>query len=237
MVTIDYFSDPLVTCQPVYSGYIMTLKPTARSEPDQADELFAAFANTLQHSRGRDTDHLPDVDALLAWLRRYGLISDRGRAAESARLHRDPGEAARRLERYIHLRSLLHAMSVEVAERGHPTTGQLRDLNHILRHGLHYHELRLDPDATRYTFAQVGDRLDQARATIASSFAQFLAEDSPQRLRICANDHCRWVFVDRSPTGRRRWCDMRTCGNQAKVARHRARSKADAGVHAGGVSV
>ncbi|HEX9739118.1 MAG TPA: CGNR zinc finger domain-containing protein, partial [Candidatus Limnocylindria bacterium] len=28
---------------------------------------------------------------------------------------------------------------------------------------------------------------------------------------------------DRSPTGRRRWCDMRTCGNQAKAARHRAR--------------
>jgi predicted RNA-binding Zn ribbon-like protein len=33
------------------------------------------------------------------------------------------------------------------------------------------------------------------------------------------------VFVDRSPGGKRRWCDMRTCGNQAKVARHRARAR------------
>jgi len=215
----------------------MTLKPATSSEPDQADELFAAFANTLHHSRGRDIDDLPDVDALLTWLRHHGLISDRGRATEVGRLHRDPAEAARRVERFVHLRSLLHELSAEVAERGHPTRGQLRDLNHILRHGLHHHELRLDPDAARYTFAQVGDRLDQARATIASSFAQFLAEDTPQRLRICANESCRWVFVDRSPTGRRRWCDMRTCGNQAKVARHRARSKADAGVHAGDASV
>ncbi len=221
----------------MYSGYKMTLKPADSWEPDQADELFAAFANTLQHSRGRETDHLPDVDALLTWLRRYGLISDRARAAEAGRLHRDPAEATRRLERYVHLRSLLRAMSAEVAEHGHPTPGQLRDLNHILRHGLHYHELRLDPEATRYTFAQVGDRLDQARATIASSFAEFLADASPERLRICANDSCRWVFVDRSPTGRRRWCDMRTCGNQAKVARHRARSKVNAGVHAQDASV
>ena len=72
--------------------------------------------------------------------------------------------------------------------------------------------------------SQVGDRLDQARAAIASSFAHFVADDAPERLRICANDGCRDVFVDRSPSGKRRWCDMRTCGNQAKVARHRARA-------------
>lgn len=215
----------------------MPLKPATRPEPDKADELFAAFANTLQHGRGRDTEHLPDVDALLGWLQRHGLISDRGRAAETAQLHRDSAEAARRRERFVHLRGLLHDMSAEVAERGHPTAAQLRDLNHILRHGLHYHELRLDPEATRYTFSQVGDRLDQARATIASSFAEFLADDVPGRLRICANDTCRLIFVDRSPTGRRRWCDMRTCGNQAKVARHRARGKADQGVPAADASV
>jgi predicted RNA-binding Zn ribbon-like protein len=37
------------------------------------------------------------------------------------------------------------------------------------------------------------------------------------------------VFYDTSRTGRRRWCDMATCGNRAKAARHRARSKAASG--------
>ena len=46
---------------------------------------------------------------------------------------------------------------------------------------------------------------------------------------ICANDTCRWIFYDTSRTGRRRWCDMATCGNRAKAARHRARAKAAAG--------
>jgi predicted RNA-binding Zn ribbon-like protein len=199
---------------------------TGSAEPNQGDELWVTFANTLAFSRGQPQERLPDVDALLGWLRDQHLISDRARSTESAGLHRDPAESARRLERFRHLRQVLRTVADEVVDDGRPSVAALRDLNHILRHGLHYHQLEANPDRTRYTLAQVGDRLDQARATIASSLARFLADDDPHRLRVCANDGCRWVFVDRSPTGRRRWCDMRTCGNQAKVARHRARSRA-----------
>jgi predicted RNA-binding Zn ribbon-like protein len=194
-------------------------------EPDQAEELFISFANTLQYEHGKPVDSVPGVTSLLDWLRAQRLLSGRGLAAEAARLRRDEDESTRRLERFRYLRDLLHGIAAEVNERGHPTTAQLRDLNHILRHGLHYHQIEVDPDHTRYTFAQVGDRLDQARATIASSLAQFLADDAPSRLRVCANPGCHYLFIDRSPTGRRRWCDMRTCGNQAKVARHRARAR------------
>ena len=213
-----------VTCQGLYNGY-MSFDSTALPEPDQAEELFISFGNTLEFERGQAVDAVPDITSLLGWLRERRLISGRGLATEAARLRRDPDETARRVERFHHLRKVLHGIAAEVTENGHPTGEQLRDLNHILRHGLHYHQIERDPDGTRYTFAQVGDRLDQARATIASSLAQFLADDAPSRLRVCANAGCRYLFIDRSPTGRRRWCDMRTCGNQAKVARHRARAK------------
>ena len=201
----------------------MTVTPELTPEPPRETDVFVEFANTLGWERGIERDEIPHPDALLVWLRRRGLISERGRAAESARLRREPAEGERRLERYRHLRALLHAIAGRTSDGQRPTVAQLRELNHILRHGLHYHQLRLDRDRASYTLAQIGDRLDQARATIASGVAQFLAEESPGRLRTCANEECRFVFVDRSPTGRRRWCDMRTCGNQAKVARHRAR--------------
>src|SRR6266550_9541385 len=213
-----------VTCQVLYNGY-MTFDSAPLPEPDQGEELFITFGNTLEYEHGQPVDAVPDITSLLAWLREHRLVSARGLAAEAARLRRDPDETERRLERFRHLRQLLHAVAEEVTENGHPSSEQLRDLNHILRHGLHYHQIERDPDGTRYAFAQVGDRLDQARATIASSLAQFLADDAPSRLRVCANPGCRYLFVDRSPTGRRRWCDMRTCGNQAKGARHRARAR------------
>ena len=62
---------------------------------------------------------------------------------------------------------------------------------------------------------------------IAEAIVDELASGRPERFRICANDRCRWTFFDSSPTGRRRWCDMTTCGNQAKAARHRAKAKAE----------
>ncbi len=196
-------------------------------EPQDPGDLFVALANTLTYERGSPVEHLADADGLLAWLREQGLISDRARAAESQRLGLDEKAAARRLERFRFLRGLLRGMAERLSGGVRPTRVQIRQLNHVLRHGLHFHQLQLDAEEARYSVAQVGDRLDQARATIAGSFASFLADDDPSRLRVCANEGCREVFIDRSPTGRRRWCDMRTCGNQAKVARHRARARAE----------
>jgi predicted RNA-binding Zn ribbon-like protein len=215
----------------------MTNRHQTHPEPTQEDELFVRFVNTLELSRGEPVEHLSDAERLLDWLREEGLVSGRGRAAEAGRLRRDPEEAQRRLQRFQRLRDVLRSATGDLVERGDVGSGHLGELNHILRHGLHYHQLRHAGGETRFTVSQVGDRLDQARATIAGSFAHFLADQGPERLRICDNDACRYVFIDRSPAARRRWCDMRTCGNQAKAARHRARTRgasAGAGAGAGG---
>jgi predicted RNA-binding Zn ribbon-like protein len=196
-------------------------------EPGQPDELFVAFANTLSYEQGALVDDVAEPADLLAWLRANDLLSERGHLAELQRLARDPSEAARRLDRFRHLRDLLHAIAQRASDGHRPTQRQIRDLNHVLRHGLHYHRLDPQGDGARYSVSQVGDRLDQARATIASSLAYFLAGEDVDRLRVCDNrESCAEVFIDTSPAGRRRWCDMRVCGNQAKVARHRARARA-----------
>jgi len=62
-------------------------------------------------------------------------------------------------------------------------------------------------------------RLDLAAATVPA-----LALD-PDRVRRCANPACVLLFHDVSKAGRRRWCDMATCGNRAKAAAHLARSR------------
>jgi predicted RNA-binding Zn ribbon-like protein len=41
-----------------------------------------------------------------------------------------------------------------------------------------------------------------------------------ERLRSCPR--CAWVFLDTSRGGKRRWCNMRICGNREKVSRHRS---------------
>ncbi|HEV7199520.1 MAG TPA: ABATE domain-containing protein [Candidatus Limnocylindria bacterium] len=191
-------------------------------EPPSGD-LWVDFVNTLVYTHDEPADRVASAETLVGWLRQQRLLSERAAGAERAALRDEPDEAQRRLERFRALRDLIRNMATEMATGGRPSRPNVRELNHVLRDGLHYHQLEMDDDGSEYGLARVGDRLDQARATIAGTLAEFVATGPVDRLRICANAGCREIFIDRSRTGRRRWCDMRTCGNQAKAARHRAR--------------
>jgi predicted RNA-binding Zn ribbon-like protein len=45
------------------------------------------------------------------------------------------------------------------------------------------------------------------------------------RLKICANDECRWAFYDRSRNQQGSWCNMASCGNRLKNRELRARRR------------
>lgn len=192
----------------------MTDDHAAPHEPDGDLELFIEFANTLAFTDGVPEDRVPDADALLAWLEARHLA---GAATRTG--------VARTLTDFQSLRELIHDITGRIAADEPPTATHLRRLNRVLRDGLHYHQLSASRDGARFTVGQVGDDLDQARAAIAQSLAHYVADHDIDRLRICANDGCRWRFIDRSRAARRRWCDMTVCGNRAKVARHRARAR------------
>lgn len=95
--------------------------------------------------------------------------------------------------------------------------------------------LALAPAHMRVTKAEgTGYRLDSVSAVegwpfvmgqIAGSFAELLTSQDVQRIKICDNEDCRWVFFDESRNRARRWCDDKMCGNLMKVRRFRERQK------------
>jgi predicted RNA-binding Zn ribbon-like protein len=60
------------------------------------------------------------------------------------------------------------------------------------------------------------DAIPSALALLAIEALFVLPTD---RVRSCAR--CGWLFVDVSKGGRRRWCNMTTCGNREKANRRR----------------
>ncbi len=112
-----------------------------------------------------------------------------------------------------------------VAESRQPDAEAVQIVNTALR-SRPVDELVVIDGAVRLSRGHADDPFAEALARLAEPIVQEIAEGRPERLRVCANDTCRWVFFDSSRSGRRRWCDMTTCGNRAKAARHRARQKA-----------
>jgi predicted RNA-binding Zn ribbon-like protein len=66
-------------------------------------------------------------------------------------------------------------------------------------------------------------------APVLWSAADLLTSPRRSRVHCCANPQCRWLFLDESRNGSRRWCSMAGCGNRAKAHRHYERRRGSTG--------
>ena len=96
------------------------------------------------------------------------------------------------------------------AARGCPPPAQV-----VARHG----RFGLD-------WASGGPALYRVLWPVVRSAAELLTSEDLRCVRKCAASDCGWIFLDTSRNRRRRWCDMRACGNRAKVRRPHERHRA-----------
>jgi predicted RNA-binding Zn ribbon-like protein len=184
------------------------------------------FLNTSElDGSGRAVEHFTTLVDVTGWLEEHRLLHPARRAPLDAL----PAQrAAVLLDHVVAVRAGLREV-VEALVGGRPVDDQaLATVNAVLRARSPV-ELVRGEGGIALSHRHAGDPLDDALAAVAEPLVGLIATGDTDRLRICANDGCRWVFQDTSRTGRRRWCSMASCGNRAKAARHRARKRAAAG--------
>jgi predicted RNA-binding Zn ribbon-like protein len=189
---------------------------------DLADVV--AFINTHELENGALVDHLDTPERALGWIVDHGLVHGEEAAEIVERFPREPKLGGRILARVQRVRAGLREVADAVYERRAPDPKAVEAVNRALRRR-EVVVLQASADGVAVGHRHEGDPVDDALARLAEPIVREIADGRPERLRICANDTCRWVFYDESPTGRRRWCDMASCGNRAKAARHRARKR------------
>jgi predicted RNA-binding Zn ribbon-like protein len=79
--------------------------------------------------------------------------------------------------------------------------------------------------ALRIAFVPAVQGWDWILAQTARSFADALADGGAERIKICRNDDCKWVFYDRTKGRTRCWCSDASCGNRDRVRRARERNE------------
>jgi predicted RNA-binding Zn ribbon-like protein len=183
------------------------------------------FLNTEDTENGFPVDRLPTLDAALSWFVDRGVIHKEGADRTRAAAATDDRGSSRDLIRIQTVRSALREVSLSLAAHRAPDPGALETINRAL-HARQVIELVPGPDGVHVDHRHVGDPIDDALARLADPLVTELTAGHPERIKACASDTCDWIFYDSSRTSRRRWCDMATCGNRAKAARHRAREKA-----------
>jgi len=182
------------------------------------------FVNTLSYSKGVARDHLTDAAMAVVWLQDHSLLHRETADTLIADVSTDDAAADRLLQRIQRTRSALRELLDAAVDKRPPASNALREVNRALR-ATYVYELVPAADGVSLDHRHEGDPINGAMARLSEAIARELTQQDKERLRVCANDECRWVFRDNSPAGRRKWCDMSSCGNRAKAARHRERKK------------
>lgn len=170
-----------------------------------AGDVALDLTSTVHHRRTGATDLLVTPDDLAHWLTAAGVVDTRVKVA--------PAEFTTALR----LREAIYRLAVAARDHGRFDTPDRKLLNRIAR-GTPI-RLKLADDGT---VARSGDAAS-AIATLARSAIELVTGDLAPSIKECAAGECTRLYVDSSRKGARRWCDMRECGNRAKVANFRAR--------------
>jgi predicted RNA-binding Zn ribbon-like protein len=175
--------------------------------------------NTVELTDGVPHDHVPSTEQVIEFLVAHDLAHE----ADLRRQQRREGDAW--VSRVREARAALRELWDSQVEGRAPASEALATLNAVLHHAPRI-ELRATVAGVEITHDHPdADSTGEALARAAMPLVEAIASGQTSRFRVCANHGCRWVFEDSSRAGRRRWCDMSTCGNRAKVRRFRSRQR------------
>jgi predicted RNA-binding Zn ribbon-like protein len=168
------------------------------------------LATTLVNSdQGRGNDGLVDVPSLTAMLARLEVSAVSKLAAKDV-------DSVRRLRPT--LRAIFEAPNPDVAsDRINVLLSESKAVPHLTRHDGEPWHLHYAP-ADRPVWARLA-------AEAAMGLAGVIKAGGFARMKVCAADDCRDVFVDASKNQSRRFCNPETCGNRATTAAYRARRR------------
>jgi len=212
-------------------GYIVSAMTQHEATPIESEfefsggEMCLDFANTVGDRSQRRNEQLTEYGDLLRWADQAGILDE---AEKHSLEHRaaDQGDTPRRVFHHaIELREAIYRTFSALAAGARAGAAELAALNAALVETLPH--LRLEPGDSGYDWTWVGkeSNLEGPLWPVVRSAAELLTSTDAALVRECASETCSWLFVDRSRTHRRRWCDMKICGNRAKAKRHYERAK------------
>ena len=132
--------------------------------------------------------------------------------------------AQRALKQALALREALFAIFSAIMRKSPAPPDALDTLNQCLRAAAEHSQLVESKRNFSWNFVD-GLSYEAILWPIAHSAADLLVSDQLQFVRACSAKTCQWFFLDTSKNHRRRWCDMKRCGNRAKVRRFYERQK------------
>ena len=190
------------------------------------NHLCLDFTNTVQDRSTSPRELLNSYSDLLLWGQEGDILTENEAHHLRKEATRRPQEAEAVRQRAVDLREALYRIFLAVTRDSSPAQADLHTLNTEFSKAMSQACIvpAKDVDFT-WDWLDKEKALDRVLWPLARLAADLLTSAELDDVRVCAAEDCNWLFLDTSKNRSRRWCDMKSCGNRAKVRKHYKQKK------------
>lgn len=173
------------------------------------NHLCLNFINTI-HNRQveKPIDYLQDQATWVAWL---------GKVALKEKLETNNASYFN-LEEVVALRELLYRLVIRLINRVECEKKDISEFNQHLLHLRKATKFSISNGHSLETILIDEQNLNSYLLHIVKAAHELFLFEEVNHIKACGN--CGWLFLDTSKSNRRKWCNMKTCGNEVKARRH-----------------
>jgi len=190
------------------------------------DELCLDFVNTLNDrwNPGKEVDKLQRYSDLVLFEKQSKVLpqADVYKLLKLGLGH--PESAKQVLDQAKEVREVLFRIFERVAQKLEPQRMDMLMLNKYVKDAFSNLLMQFEDGTFRLTYRDDPIAIQTPIWLVVRSAVNLLNDDA-KYVRECDGEDCRWLFVDRSKNHKRRWCDMKECGNRWKATKYYQRQR------------
>ncbi|PJJ76481.1 putative stress-induced transcription regulator [Thermoflavifilum aggregans] len=161
--------------------------------------------------------------SFVEWSEAIRLIKPAAARKIKAWAAENPTHAKKELKRVIAFRETLYRIFRHTMEKSKPDAVDIQLLNKEYAAARQHQQMIFSSGIWSMQWLVDADHPDRLVYQLAMAAADLLLSEKLVRLKQCQGEDCGWLFLDTSKNQKRIWCDMKDCGNLAKVRRFRSR--------------
>ena len=181
------------------------------------------MANTTHWRDGAIIDFINDYESLLNWCVPAKLLTINEAGALLGRSKREISTSVKVLKQWLRIRNRLREHLSLLTAKAEGQIGQASSFEPLAK------DIRLIVGKFDVldVLGEFGKDPKQIALTLPltrtlSAILNLMLFTPPSLIHLCEGDPCGAYFINHSRSKPRRWCAMDSCGNRAKVHRHRA---------------
>jgi len=183
------------------------------------------FVNTVKNRFEKPVyEFIVAPDDWILWSHRTQICDELSKQRLSKYVSENSEKAIKELNRIIKVREVFYRIFRNIAQKKSPLIEDIRIFNNVLSFSFRFLNIGISDNLETISIWNYKETdLLYPLLPIMKSAYELLTTGLKEHIKECPN--CGWLYLDKSKSNSRIWCNMKTCGNTMKIKKYYEKNK------------